>query len=278
VRALAARASVSPAYVTAIETGNNPSTGRPPTPSLAIAQRLAAALEVDVATLLRGAEPPASHGEHVLAYVLAEPAGGIVAALDAQYGDAVDHWLHLADPRGRDGDPDGRATTRRFTFGEPPYATPDLDPDALLQAVDREVAALAPAHHGARVGLVIADCSAVMRYLRDASTEVALEATWHGAVTEIWQTRLGAAPAVDVCAYRHDDIAALGLTIDGLATALDLVGRHDEVLLLDGAETVRGAPAIRRILAGARPPGASSAAWEQLAAAAASTLAAGPVR
>ena len=278
VRALAARASISPAYVTAIETANNPSTGRPPVLSLAIVQRLATALELDVATLIGHAEPPRTHGAHVLAYVVSPPAEGLLAALDAQYGATVDHWLQIADPRTTEDGAGDRATVRRFALGAYPYATPELDSEALLEALEREVVALAPAHRGRRIGLLIDDCSAVMRYLRNASCAVAMEATWHDEVTRIWQEHLGSPPAIDVCAYRRDDIAALGLTIDQLETALDLISRHDHVLLIRDRETLRGAPAIRRILAEARPPGASSDPWERLAAAAAQTLAGAQAR
>ncbi len=272
VRALAARAAISPAYVTAIETANNPSTGRPPVLSLAIVQRLADALELDVAALIGRAEAPSIDGAHVLAYVVSLPTGGILEALDAKYGAVVDHWLHIVDPRAAEEEPGSRATSRRFALGAHPYATPDLDPDALLEALDRELAALAPNLQGQRVGLLIADCSAVMRYLRDASTEVDVEASWHDRVSRIWHARLGAPPAINVCAYHRDDIAALGLTIDQLETALDLISHHDRVLLIDGRETHSGVPAIRRILAEARPAGASSGAWERLTNAAARKL------
>jgi transcriptional regulator with XRE-family HTH domain len=276
-RALAARAAISPAYVTAIETARNPSTGRPPTVSLGIAQRLADALEIDLPTLIGKPSPHGRHAAHVLAYVVTPPPGGTLAALDAIYGADVDHWLHIIDPRTAGDHSSERVTERRFALGSSPYATPEqLDPDSLVQALDREVATIAPTLHGRRVGLLIADCSAVMRYLHDASAEVAVEAIWHDAVTHIWQTRLGASPAIDVCAYQHDDIAALGLTIDRLQSALDLITRHDNVLLIQDNGIVRGAPAIRRILATARPPGATTTAWDQLTAAAAHTLAGAP--
>lgn len=113
-----------------------------------------------------------------------------------------------------------------------------------------------------------------MRYVQDAATEVALEREWHGHVERIWQARLGTGPAIDVCAYDHADVAALGLTIDQLGTALELVTRHDRVVVLDGDEVTEGAPAIRRILDQARPQGTSVGAWRELAAAAARTLAA----
>lgn len=272
-RGLAARAGISPAYVSAIESARNPSTGRPPTLSVAIARRLADALEFDVSALIGSVSSPGDHAAHVLAYVLASPPGGVVDALDATYGHAVDHWLHIVDPRSSTEVASERVTIRRFALGFCPYATPDLDASALEAALDHEVAALAPSLRGRRVGLVIADCSAVMRFLYDASAAVAMEAIWHDLVTRIWQHRLGAPPAADVCAYLHEDIVALGLTIDQLQTALDLVSRHDTVMLIQDRQTLSGAAAIQRILNAARPSGASPVAWEQLSAAAASTLA-----
>lgn len=272
VRALAARAGVSPAYVSAIESERNPSTGRAPVVSLAVAGRLADALELEVEALVGAGGAHGHAGAHVLALVAAPPPAGVLAAIDRALGEAVDHWLHIADPRDDLPAPDARGTSVRFALGAPPYATPRLDPEALLAAVEREVEALAERWRGRRVGLLIADCSAVMRWLGDAASEVALESRWHGAVEAIWARHLGAPVAADVCAYRADDLAALGLTIDQLATALDLVRHHDRVLLLDGARTVEGPPAVRRLLDGARPPGTTAAAWQRLTAAAAPGL------
>lgn len=276
VRALASRAGISPAYVTAIETANNPSTGRAPVPSLAIVSRLADALQVDVGTLIRtsGSDAESAHGAHVLVYVLEPPPAGLLATVDELLGGGVDHWLHVADPRGARADDVARATTRRFALGTYPYATTQLAPADLVSALDREVAALAPSHAGRAVGLLISDCSAVMRYLQNAASEVELESEWHHHVQRIWAARLAAPPAVDVCAYVHADVAALGLTVDQLATALELICRHDHVIVLDGTATTGGAPAIRRILNQARPVGISAAAWHHLTSAAATTLAA----
>jgi transcriptional regulator with XRE-family HTH domain len=275
VRALAARAGISPAYVSAIEAARNPSTGRPPTLSVAVARQLSDALELDVSALISPASSPGDHAAHVLAYVLTPPPGGIIEALDATYGEAVDHWLHIVDPRLPEEPASERVTLRRFALGLCPYATPYLDAAALEAALDREVAVLAPALRGRRVGLLIADCSAVMRFLHDASAAVAMETIWHDLVARVWQRRLGAPPAVDVCAYLHDDIIALGLTIDQLQTALDLVSRHDTVMLIQDHRTLTGAAAIQRILIEARPSGASPIAWAQLASAAARTLTGG---
>ena len=46
VRALASKAGISAAYVTSIEVGRNPTTGKPPAPSIQVVRRLAAALEL----------------------------------------------------------------------------------------------------------------------------------------------------------------------------------------------------------------------------------------
>ena len=274
VRALAGRAAISPAYVTAIETSHNPSTGRAPVPSLAIVSRLADALGVDVGTLVRssGSDARSAQGSHVLVYVLEPPPAGLLATVDGILGLGVDHWLHLADPRGAGADDPARATTCRFALGAYPYATTRLSPADLVSALDGEVAALATSYAGRSVGLLISDCSAVMRYLQNASSEVELEAEWHHHVQRIWAARLGAPPAVDACAYFHSDLAALGLTVDQLATALELICSHDQVIVLDADATTRGAPAIRRILDQARPSGISTAAWRRLTSAAAATF------
>ena len=67
VRALAMLADISPAYVTALETGNNPSTRRPPVPSLAVVRRLADALDLEVDALIRAGDAVGpERGAHVL--------------------------------------------------------------------------------------------------------------------------------------------------------------------------------------------------------------------
>ncbi len=275
VRGLATRAGVSPAYVTAIETANNPSTRRAPVPSLAIVARLAGVLDLDLRSLAETgrAAPATVQATHLLLYVLTPPPAGLVTSLDTVFGSGVDHWLHIADPRDPNADSTPRATTRRFALGSAPYASNYLQPERLIDALEREVAALGEAKHALRVGLLIADCSAVMRYVQNASAEVEMEPTWHDHVHRIWERHLGRPPAADVCAYYHDDLAALGLTIDQLATALALITHHHRVLVLDGDTVTEGPPAVRRILEQARPHGTTSESWRRLAAMAARGLA-----
>ncbi|MFN8187381.1 MAG: helix-turn-helix transcriptional regulator [Gaiellales bacterium] len=280
VRALAARAGISPAYVTAIELGRNPTTGRPAVPSISVVSRLAAALELDLSRVLASigsgevADGSGSDGsKHVLFYSLgcdSDPLG----VAERLFGSTVDHWLAVADPRSASSPlPAERATVRRWPLGAFPYAERHLVATHVVEALEAEVRRMAPRHAGRRVGLVIADCSAVMRWIQNADVEVQLERSWDGEVDRIWRQHLGAAPAVDICAYRHGDIEALGLSIDQLATALELVRRHERVVLLDEEGTTTGPAAIRRILGKARPSGVDVDTWFELTAAAADSLA-----
>lgn len=271
VRALAEAAGVSPGYIAAIENGRSASTGRAPEVSLRVLAGLAAALGCAIDDLT--GRPGHAADAHVLLYCLGE-AGPLFAAVDREFGAEVDHWIYIADPRHGEHAPADRATVCTWHLGAFPYGAAHLEPQDVLTALEQEVARVAPTLVGLRVGLAIMDCSAVMRYVQNAADEVDLEHRWHDGVHAIWRTHLRSEPAIDVCGYRHDDIAALGLTIDQLDTALTLISSHDRVVTMerDGA-TVSGRAAIRRILAEARPAGVSAAAWEELTRAAAASLA-----
>ena len=109
---------------------------------------------------------------------------------------------------------------RQWQVGEFPYDGPGSCPTSLFRRSSRSPG-FARVHAGRRVGLLIADCSAVMRRVQNAEAEVALERRWNSEVHRIWAEHLHGPPAVDVCAYRHADVEALGLSIDQLATALE---------------------------------------------------------
>ena len=279
VRGLASKAGVSPAYVTAIELGRNPTTGRPPVPSIRVVAQLSSALELDFARVIAtigavGADVGGAE-EHVLLYCIGERGRDILGAIDRLFGGSVDHWLYIADPReGALCTLAARATVCRWNLGTFPYDHSHLDPRKILDALDLEVGRLAPTHIGERVGLAIADCSAVMRWVQNAEAEVEFERTWHGHTQRIWRERLDGFPAIDVCVYQHADIDAIGLNIDQVSTALDLVRVHDRIVVLDQeGDVMTGAPAIRRILELVRPSGISTAAWSDIGAAAAESLA-----
>jgi transcriptional regulator with XRE-family HTH domain len=275
VRALASRAGISAAYVTSIELGVNPTTGRPPVPSIQVVRRLATALGIDVPRLLDESDPGRdAPDDHVLLYCLEQPPFGMLEAIERTFGSGVDHWLYVADPREPEVDGlDGRATVVRWELGAFPYATSYLDPDAVLTALDGAVCSLSTPQPGYRVGLATADSSAVMRWVQNATAEVTLERTWHTHVHDSWMRHLGTSVAIDVCVYQHEDKQALGLTIDQLGTALALIRAHHRVFVLDHRGTIDGPLAIRRMLERTRPAGVSKKAWGILTDAAAETLA-----
>ena len=272
IRALAQAAGVSAGYVTAIEHGRSPSTGRAPEVSLRVLDSLATALGCSVDDLTGSRAHAAA--AHVLLYCVAA-AGPLFATVDREFGTDVDHWLYIADPRYAEAAPKGRATICSWPLGRFPYATELLAPQDILLALERAVANVATTLKGKRVGLAIMDCSAVMRYVQNAADEVDFERKWHDGVHRIWHQHLQSEPAIDVCGYRHADVEALGLTIDQLGTALTLISNHDRAVVVEtDAAVVSGRAAIRRILAEARPAGVSAAAWRELTRAAADSLAA----
>lgn len=271
VRALAQAAGVSAGYITAIENGRSPSTGRAPEVSLRVLDGLATALGCSIDDLTGSRDHAAA--AHVLLYCV-DAAGPLFATVDREFGADVDHWIYIADPRYTEIAPEGRATICVWELGAFPYADSHLEPQDILTALEREVAKVAKSLKGKRVGLAIMDCSAVMRYVQNAADEVEFEREWHDGVHRIWHEHLQGEPAVDVCGYRHADVEALGLTIDQLGTALTLIGTHDRVVVAEaGDSTISGRAAIRRILTEARPVGVSASAWREITRAAAASLA-----
>jgi transcriptional regulator with XRE-family HTH domain len=269
VRGLASSARVSPAYVTAIETGRSSSTGKPPSPSAVVLAKLAGALGLDVSELVAAATSMAeTDPRHTLLYVINEAQSDPFDVLDAHFGTRVDHWFYIPDPRGLAPEPPARVTVCLWPLGQAPYDSTTLDPAALMVALEEALKAHADGMEGKRVGIAIADCSAVMRFVQNPAKHVQMERTWHDNVSRLWAQYLRTAPAIDVCVYRDDDIDALGLTIDRLATTLELVERHDLVCVLSsGSEVTVGRPAVRTILESARPGGVSSSSWGRLVAA-----------
>lgn len=282
VRAVARIAGVSPAYVNALELGRRSTAGRPSSPSVRVIAGLATALQLAPAALLRelGAPRAASHGEHVLLYCLGPQSMPSLELVEQLYGDQVDRWLYIADPR--DTVSASRADERRarvchWPLGAFPYPDRTLVAENIVEALAEEVASMDPARGSERFGVAIADCSAVMRWAQNAEAEVELEGSWDAHVERIWTERFGSPPAVNICAYWHDDLDTVGHAIDQVGTALSLIRTHDAIVVIDeqGAGTT-GSPAIRRMLEQVRPSGVTSSSWTELADAAASTLALHP--
>ncbi len=279
VRKVAQIADVSPAYVSALELGRNSTAGRPSSPSFRVIKGLGAALELDPVRLMSElATPIGDHsGEHALLYCIGPNSMPTLGMVERLYGDRVDGWLYIADPRdstsARQADRE-RVGVCHWRLGEFPYSEQTLVPEDVVAALEAEVSSLELAVSGDRLGIAIADCSAVMRWVQNSAAEVQLEQTWDAHVNRIWSQRFGTPPLINVCAYWHEDIETVGHAIDQVGTALELIKHHDKIIVIDeiGTEST-GSPAIRRILEKAKPSGATASSWAELADVAASALA-----
>lgn len=270
VRALAKAADVSPAYISAIETGRGSVNGRNPAPSAAIITRLARALDVAPATLLAVLDDRETIPGAYILFFVTTPNLPMLSAIDELFGRDVDHWVCIADPRVAESDLSGKATTVIWKFGDAPYQTPFYAGESIAKALGNVIGGLPKRIRAKRVGLVIADNSAAMRYVQNPSDTVANERHWHDDVHAIWAEHMQAPPVIDICAYRAGDLRALGLTIDQLATTLTLITAHDRVAVWDGdGSALVDAAAIRRILNGVCPPGIADVTWHQITRAAA---------
>ena len=216
---------------------------------------------------------PDDHG-HVLLYVVDSEPTDPFAVLDATFGHRVDHWVYIPDPRADPVRSSPRVSVLRWPLGSLPYDSNELQPDHVVDALTSAIRSRAKHLRGQRVGFAVADCSAVMRYVQNPATHLRMELTWHDDVTRIWDTYLGSPPAIDVCVYRDDDLAALALTIDRLATALDLISRHDDVVVLNQRQQLsNGSVAVEALLERARPLAVSKSSWAALSSAASRGLA-----
>jgi transcriptional regulator with XRE-family HTH domain len=244
IREAARRIGISPSYLLALEHGRNPSTGRPPVPSPPILAAIGRVLGVETAALLDLIGPPAAASAHLLVYQAGE-AGRSATAARRFFGDRVDTWLELADPR---------------LAGPPQQAREVL--------AERLEAARTPGR--GRLGLIFASSSAALRAADDPRAALAREDTWEHDVAATCRAVLGAAPIANVCVYREADLQELAVRLDPLAAALALVRAHPHVVAEDRRGGVTSGPAaIEAILTAARPAGTSFGTWAALAGAAA---------
>lgn len=271
VRELAARSKISASYVSAIESGRNPATGRPPEPSMAVVQRLCLALDLPYSFL---APAEADHskagcGNHMLIYRLDEGRGDLLGLLDKVLDEQVSQWICIADPREQEEVGEG-VISWLWPFGALPYPDDYLVPDRIIPALEAKVKELSRRLSPEDYGLVIADCSAVMRWMVNPDAEVEFEERWADRSTEVLGRLLGRAPAVNICIYHHRDIEALATRIDVLDTILRLFTSHSRIVAIDRRGSVLAGPdAVTAILEDSRPAGVGSSAWRSLTAAAA---------
>lgn len=271
IRKLAEDSRISPSYISAIESGRNPATGRPPEPSVGVVERLHRALEITDSvfgssgnTCVDGCDH-----NHVLLYRMDDELKSLAEILEEGFGADVQQWLCISDPR-RVEESDENFISWHWPFGELPYPDTYLIPDRIGDALDTRVESIADAVSAQDYGLVIADCSAVMRWIINPESEIDYEDRWHARSTEILQRHIGRQPKLNICVYSHRDIEALEKQIDVLDTILRLFSVHSQTFVVDHAGHVLSGPeAVAAVLAESRPGGVSSSAWRSLCGAAA---------
>lgn len=252
LREAARRIGISPAYLSSLEHGRNPSTGRPPVPSLPVLGEIGRVLGIDLETLLdlAGAGGP-PRSAHVLLVQLGTGDRPAVEGARA-VAPGVGAWLELAGPL-------GVAAGRR-----------DYDPTLALQAL--RVQLRGRWADGGEFGLIVGAAARPLGRGADPGPLLAAEETWEADVARACLEPMGRAPAANVCVYREADIRALKAA-EPLAVALALVRTHPVVAAQrEDGEVVAGAAAVEELLRRLHPAAVAPATWAQLAAAAARGL------
>ena len=215
----------------------------------------------DLPTLIGKPSPHGRHAAHVLAYVVTPPPGGTLAALDAIYGatsiplgsTSSTHAPQATTPPS--GSTSGASRLAALLCEHPEQWIQTPRPSARPRSRDHR-----PTLHGRRVGLLIADYGAV-----DASTSTTPQRKSPSRRSARRRHRHLAntsrsVAAIDVCAYQHDEHRPRP-AIDRLQSALDLITRHATTCCSNPGQRHRPRCAChRRILATARPPGATTTA------------------
>ena len=163
-----------------------------------------------------------------------------------------------------------------WPFGSDPYPNEYLEPARILASLEQELRKSARRVKPKRPGLVIADCSTVMRWVVNPECEVDFESQWSDLSGDVVKKVYGHAPVANVCVYDHGDIESLSSRLDVLDTILQLFTSHTSVVALDSENRIHHGPsAVAAILRECKPAGVTSAAWRSLTSAAAATLAGG---
>jgi transcriptional regulator with XRE-family HTH domain len=274
-REAARRIGISPSYLVALEQGRNPSTDRAPVPSPTILMSIGQVLGIELGALLDAVGAAPSGSVHLLLYQSGSAHRPPIAAARRLFGDRVDAWIEVTDPRaGDDPAPDDVLVRVHGPLGSPPSQPRVHDGLRVLAALSELLANAPNAAGGRRVGIVFGANSALLRSAENPLAVLESEATWEHDVAEVCRHALSAAPAANVCVYREADLEELAARLDPLAAVLGLIRAHPRVAV-QGAhgEVTTGPAAVETILSAARPAGISSETWDSLVRAAAVGLA-----
>jgi len=272
LREAARRIDISPSYLSALEHGRSPSTGRAPMPSPRILGAIGRVLGLDLATLLEVSGVPRSTSAHLLLYQMGSGHLSPLQAARRVFDGQVEAWIEIIDPRAAHeaAKADHVLVRASGPLGLELSESPSYAPDRALSAL-AEILAKAPRRtRGPRLGLIFGANSMLLRSIANPAGLLESEATWERDVAAACQTVLGVEPAANVCVYRETDLQELAARVDPLSTALSLIQSHPHVAVQEGRDAVTiGPAAIRTILAAARPAGINSTTWASLATAAA---------
>jgi transcriptional regulator with XRE-family HTH domain len=249
LREAARRIGISPAYLSSLEQGRNPATGRPPVPSPPVLAEIARVLDLDLEVLF-GLVATVRPSAHVMLIQLGR---GTLPAVDGArraVGSDVEEWWEVSELLGLNAGRYCRA-----------------------QAMEALVARLehAPATGGPQ-GLIFGAAARPLARCADPFELLAAEETWEHDVACACVEHLGRAPAANVCVYRETDIRALP-KVDPLIFALGLVRSHPRIAAqCEDGDVATGVDATALLLEALRPDAVAAATWTQLAAAAARGL------
>lgn len=286
LRELAQRVGLSASYISSIECGRNPTTGRPPQPSAGAVDHLCAVLGLDRGSALAGPAPADAHAqgaphacggdghcEHVLLYRLDDRRDGLEPIARRLAGNRVEQWLCVNDPATEPRSADGfHAWNWPFLSG--PYPGEYLDVRRIVAALAAEAEARKAALHGRSYGVVIADCSSVMRWVVNPDAEVEFEDIWCAESAAALKAVVGHEPAINICVYHQLDFEALAQRLDRLTMLLRLFETHGRIAALRADGTlVEGREAVAAILREHRPSSVTSTAWRMISGAVAAQIA-----
>ena len=243
-RELASRAGVSQAYVVALE--RNSVDMPPPTPTVEVLVRLAAAMDRDPLDLFAACLRVRSRHVVLVTDVVTDET--LAQAVGASGADEC-AWVWASSGA-------SVPTAARHRIDLRRTAGTSYRPARIRQALQRELEHLGDLRDE-ELGFVFAETSAVMDSLDDPSVLLEFEQHW-GQVVDDAAQRVGADAAWNVCVYELDRVRHLP---DPVKAVVDLIRCHDDIWSGDGASVLVGGAATREVLRSLRPTGVRSAGW-----------------